>query len=91
MNVRRSIETADELRALGFLPFCPLLSHFWHISFPHDYEYWMKMCLEWLEKCDGVLRLPGESSGADREKAHALKLGIPVFFKVEDVVSYFSK
>lgn len=91
LNVRKSLAVADELRELGFLPFSPLLSHFHHCIFPHDYEYWMQMDLEWLARCDGVLRLPGESSGADREKEFALELGIPVFFTIEDIVAYFQE
>jgi len=47
------------------------------------------MDLEWLAKCDAVLRLPGESKGADIEKDYALSLGIPVFFSIDDLLEYF--
>ena len=88
-NVRKSLEEAENLRQAGFLPFCPLLSHFWHFMSPHPYDYWMKMDLEWLEKCDGLLRLPGESAGADAEVEHALAHNIPVFFNMVDLVEWF--
>ena len=38
-----------------------------------------------LEKCDAVLRMPGESKGADEDVKIALKKGIPVYYKLEDV------
>lgn len=38
-----------------------------------------------LERCDGVLRLPGDSTGADQDVAIARERGIPVWFRVEDV------
>ncbi|HEY0950594.1 DUF4406 domain-containing protein [Nocardioides sp.] len=41
-----------------------------------------------LQHCDGVLRLPGESTGADQDVAIAHERGIPVWHRVEDVPGY---
>lgn len=38
-----------------------------------------------LQHCDGVLRLPGESTGADQDVKIARDRGIPVWFRIEDV------
>jgi hypothetical protein len=38
-----------------------------------------------IERCDGVLGLPGESTGADTDVRLARARGIPVYFRVEDV------
>ncbi|MFL5520334.1 MAG: DUF4406 domain-containing protein [Gemmatimonadales bacterium] len=38
-----------------------------------------------IERCDAVLRLPGESTGADNDVRLARARGIPVYFRVEDV------
>ena len=38
-----------------------------------------------LQHCDGVLRLPGESRGADQDVAIARERGIPVYTALEDV------
>jgi hypothetical protein len=38
-----------------------------------------------LAHCDAVLRLPGESTGADQDVAIARERGIPVYFRVEDI------
>ena len=38
-----------------------------------------------LQCCDAVLRIPGESRGADLDVAHALKLGLPVYGDVDEL------
>jgi len=38
-----------------------------------------------LTHCDAVLRLPGESTGADRDVAIAAERGIPVYHDVEEI------
>jgi hypothetical protein len=38
-----------------------------------------------IEKCDAVLRLPGESKGADNDVQIAQKRGIKIFYKLEDI------
>ena len=88
VNVRQSILAADKLRELGYLPFCPLLTHFWHFVSPHPYEYWVEMDMEWLQYMDCVLRLPGLSSGADNEVTEMKKLGKPIFFSIEQLEEY---
>jgi hypothetical protein len=38
-----------------------------------------------LARCDAVLRLPGESRGADQDVALARKRNLPVYRSVEEV------
>jgi hypothetical protein len=38
-----------------------------------------------LQHCDGVLRLPGESRGADQDVAIAQGRGIPVYHRLEEI------
>jgi hypothetical protein len=38
-----------------------------------------------LEHCDAVLRLPGESTGADQDVAIAQRRGIPVYHHIEEI------
>jgi hypothetical protein len=38
-----------------------------------------------LQHCDAVLRLPGESTGADQDVAIARQRGIPVYTSLDDV------
>ena len=38
-----------------------------------------------LDHCDAVLRLPGESTGADQDVAIARQRGLPVYYRLEDI------
>ena len=84
VNVRRQIDAASDLLACGLIPFTPLLSHFIHLVHPHSYDEWLEYDLQWLSRCDCMLRLSGESKGADIEEAYAQKLGIPVYYSIEE-------
>lgn len=50
------------------------------------YENWLHNDLAWIEQCHALLRLPGQSAGADREVAHALAHGLFVFYAVADLL-----
>jgi hypothetical protein len=84
-NTRNAIAAGDKVAALGHTVFIPHLTHFWHCQIPHDYEFWMKQDFEWLKCCDGLLRLPGVSSGADREVTRAHELGKFVYFLIDEI------
>ncbi len=49
---------------------------------------WLRIDLEWVSVSDAVLRLPGESLGADQEAMHARQKGIPVFHSIEELERY---
>lgn len=91
-NVKEAMDTADKLMNLGFAPFCPLYSHFQHMAHPRPYHDWMRLDLEWLKVCDCLLRLPGESDGANQEvlwfRCHTMK---PVFYDIEDLRAHYKK
>lgn len=40
-----------------------------------------------LQRCDAVLRLPGESRGADDDVAIARQRGLPVYYRLDDIPS----
>lgn len=82
INVKNQLDTADKLIHFGFAPFAPLLSHFQHLVHPRPYQDWIKLDNIWVLKCDMVLRLPGESSGADAECQLARDNGIPVYHDI---------
>lgn len=89
VNVRTQLETANKLMNWGFAPFAPLYSHFQHMAFPRPYEDWIKIDLEWVKVCDAVLRLPGESNGADGEVFFAQQNNIPVFYSIWELCKHF--
>jgi len=89
INVRNQIEAADLLMTCGFVPFVPLLSHFQHIIFPRDYQDWIEYDLEWVPTCDCLLRLEGDSHGADNEVKKAIECGMPVFYTANELITYY--
>lgn len=89
VNVRNAISAAEKLTELGFAPYVPHFTHFWHMLFPHPYEFWLELDNEFIAICQGLLRLEGPSSGADKEVRLAKSLEIPVFFQMSDLVAYF--
>lgn len=79
INTHNAIEMGDRLLEAGYVPFVPHLTHFWHTMSPKDYQTWLDYDEQWMVMCDVMIRLPGKSSGADREEAIFRKLGKPVF------------
>ncbi len=89
-NLDRAMHAARALIGAGFAPFCPHLTY--HVDpgeeYPHD--LWMAIELPWVSVADGLLRLPGESIGADIEVNEARRLSIPVFTTIMDLGVYFA-
>ena len=82
INVKIQMDCANRLMDLGFSPYVPLLCHFLHMANPRPYKDWMELDLDWIRVCDYLLRLPGESPGADREVEFAKSLNIPVVYSL---------
>ena len=38
-----------------------------------------------IERCDAILRIPGDSRGADLDVARARSLGLPVYTRVDEL------
>lgn len=83
-NVRRAIKFADLLVHLGHVPFVPHLYHFWHIVRTRSWEQWMALDYAWVAKCDVLVKLYGQSAGAELERRHATELGIEVIEQLFD-------
>ena len=90
VNVRNAFEAANRLADLGFAPFVPHSTHFWHMMFPRPYEFWLELDRQFLPCCAALLRLQGASAGADQEVELAKKLGIPVFEDIDRLVEFFT-
>jgi len=85
-NIRLAIEAADTLLLNGFAPFIPHLNYSWDLVHPHSYSTWLDWCLEWIPVCDCLLRIYGESPGADREVELARFMGIPVYESMHELL-----
>jgi hypothetical protein len=79
-NVRASVAMGVRLRDAGHVPIIPHLFHFVHYLFPRDYRFWTSWDKALLERCDVLVRLPGESPGADAEIVRAEERGIKVLY-----------
>jgi hypothetical protein len=88
-NVANAIAMGTDLVSSGLcIPSIPLLVHTWDEHHPHTYQFWIEYTKHLLSKCDYLLRLPGESKGADDEVILAGELNIPVFFSRDDLINY---
>ncbi len=93
-RIRAAIDAGAALLLAGFAPFVP---HLWAAAMQdHEvsadalatYEHWMAYDFEFLSACAAVLRIPGDSPGADREVAVAVGNGMPVFQSVEECIEW---
>ena len=85
-NVRAAVQVGERLKEMELLPFIPHLYHLWDLISPHDYQYWMELCVDWVPKCQAVFRIAGSSSGADVETELAEKHHIPVVTNFPDLL-----
>jgi len=80
-NVAHAVHFGFGLRAMDdrICPFVPHLYHFAELlAGAQEYDWWMQICLEEVRRSDYLIRLDGESNGADMEMEEALVNGIPV-------------
>jgi len=84
-NVSVQIQAIHKIIDIGGCPIAPLLMHYAHIYKQRPHQDWMEIDLCMISKSDILLRLPGESEGADIEVNRARQLGIPVYFSFDDL------
>ncbi len=84
-NTHAAIAVADQLLEAGYAPYVPHLTLLWSVMSPKPYEQWLDYDNQFLPCCDVVLRLPGASSGADKETTLAANLGIPVYGSFDEL------
>lgn len=96
-NLTQAREAGQKLLKAGYAPMVPHLTCYWAGDTPEvlpdgtTHEDWMGLDLPWVAVADAVLRLPGESTGADREVALANSLGIPVYSRLDDLLNLLPK
>ena len=85
-NVHRVIEIADKIVAIGHTPFVPHLTHLWHLVSPKPAEFWYEYDMAFLSFCDALLRVDGDSVGADNEVKQAKMWCIPIYYSLEELL-----
>jgi hypothetical protein len=88
-NTKLAMKVWHELWALGYAPFCPHLSHYLKTLRKLPYDDWLKSDMAWLECCDVLLRLPGESKGAEIEVGYCRDHDIPIVYDVPELLEAF--
>ena len=79
-NVSVAMEAGINIMREGGTPYIPHLDFTMAVAHPHiTREEYLAWDFAIIERCDALLRLPGESDGADREVAHAEAHGVTVF------------
>ncbi len=100
-NVNQGTLATMHLTAAGYAPLCPMWSVFSSFpALPHSagcialgqasgnvpYEDVLDVDLNLIRQCAYLVRLPGDSPGADREVDFARKHGVPVYYGVEELI-----
>lgn len=76
----RHLFVAEYLMQHGFCVYSPICeTHHWETQYSHTHDEWIDRDLQILGRCDGIIRLPGESKGSDIEVQQAKMLGLPVW------------
>lgn len=89
VNINTCVKVFNRLLDDGrCVPVNMLWTHFYHCINPRGYENWLAYCMIFLQQCDAMLVLPGDSSGKDREIEIAKSLDIPVFYSVEELYTW---
>ena len=87
-NIRLVLAIAEDLIEEGFFVVVPHLFHLWHFVYPHSYDFWLDYGKKLLSLCDCVLRISGESKGADGEVEYAREIGKAVFYNLDELLDW---
>lgn len=87
-NTKAACQVFHRLFDAGLAPIIPHLSLLLDFERHRSWEEWMALDLPIVERCEAVLRIPGESRGADQEVFHAMDCGIPVFYSEQDIIDW---
>ncbi len=88
-NTQAAIDAAGAIVNSGCaIPVIPHLSMLWHLYRPQGIDFWYQYDLHLLAACDALVRLPGHSTGADKEVEVAQQIGLAIFADVEAAVEW---
>ena len=84
-GTNNAIDAAERIAAMGHIPYIPHLTHYWEARHHHEYQFWLDYDNVFLPMCDVLLRLPGASSGADKEMELAQEHGLLIIHDVAEL------
>jgi len=87
-NVQQAMWAGLTILDYGHTPLVPHLSHFLHLLSQRPWDRWLEMDLALVRVSDALIRLEGESEGADREVGAAREQGIPIYYGMREWVRH---
>jgi len=87
-NIQKACAIAEILADEGYIPFVPHLMGFMHLQGQRPESYWKNIGLQWVDRCDAVYRLRGDSPGTDEECKRALSQGKIVYHSMLSLLGY---
>lgn len=89
-NLQQAMDAHLALLTAGFAPICPHLTMLLPHAWTTEHGVWIECDLPWVAVADALLRLPGESAGAEAECDFAFECGVPVFSSLWKLVEHFN-
>lgn len=92
-KINEAIKVYFTLIKLGFVPHCPQLTVFGEFMSPNDvsYEQWLELDRCYIDDTDVVLRIEGDSKGADRECEYARHYGKPIIYGLDSFLAKYKE
>lgn len=93
LNYFQAVDVEELLMMHNFAPLNP--AHTMVVPFAWNGRFsetdWLERWFAWIETADAVLRLPGESCGANKECEYANSIGIPVVYSLPELLAWRQK
>ncbi|KKN80422.1 hypothetical protein LCGC14_0330150 [marine sediment metagenome] len=88
-SITDAIKVYIKLIEMGFVPHCPQLTMFCDFVDPGriTHAQWLELDKNYIDDCDVVLRMPGESVGADIECAYAISRVISISWGIDEFLA----
>ena len=82
-NVKYAIQQGNKIAELGYIVYIPHLAWLWEQQFKHPHNFWIEQDQGWLDRADVLVRLKGNSKGADMEMERADAMGLLIYTEDE--------
>lgn len=84
-NIRNAVVMGEDVYKSGHIPFIPHThTALWSVLYSHTKREWLHIDLAWIDACDCLIRIDGESKGGDIEVDYAHQIGIPVYYSFNE-------
>lgn len=85
-NIFQAMEAHQRLLLLRFSVIDPMPSMLYPFNNEIEHQAWLENDLPHVRVASAVLRLPGESLGAEMECLYAEQCGVPIYHSIEELL-----